>query len=70
MLAYYRGLRRREKSYFAYRGYLLIVTFLGTGVRRTEIINLKWSDIDFENLTISVYGKSRKKEMIFNRKTR
>ncbi|PEK60768.1 tyrosine-type recombinase/integrase [Bacillus pseudomycoides] len=65
MLAYYRGLRRREKSYFAYRGYMLIVTFLGTGVRRTEIINLKWSDVDLENLTISVYGKSRKKEIIF-----
>ncbi|MFS0594481.1 tyrosine-type recombinase/integrase [Cytobacillus horneckiae] len=65
MLAYYRGLRRREKSYFAYRGYMLIVTFLGTGIRRTEIINLKWSDVDLENLTISVYGKRRKREIVF-----
>lgn len=65
MLSYYRGLRRREKSYFAYRGYMLIVTFLGTGIRRTEIINLKWSDIDFDNLTISVFGKRRKKEIVF-----
>ncbi|WP_175074761.1 tyrosine-type recombinase/integrase [Terribacillus sp. AE2B 122] len=65
MLSYYRGLRRREKSYFAYRGYMLIVTFLGTGIRRTEIINLKWSDIDFDNLTMSVYGKRRKKEIVF-----
>ena len=65
MLGYYRNLRRREQSYFTYRGYLLILTFLGTGIRRTEIINLKWSDVDFENLTISVYGKSRKREIIF-----
>jgi integrase/recombinase XerD len=65
MLGYYRGLRRREKSYFAYRGYMLILTFIGTGLRRTEIINLKWSDVDLENLTMSVYGKRRKKEIVF-----
>ncbi|WP_163583413.1 tyrosine-type recombinase/integrase [Gracilibacillus saliphilus] len=65
MLSYYRGLRRREKSYFSYRGYMLILTFLGTGIRRTEIINLQWKDIDFNNLTISVYGKSRKKQLVF-----
>lgn len=65
MLGYYRGLKRREKSYFAYRGYMLIITFLGTGIRRTEIINLKWSDVDLDNLTISVFGKSRTKELIF-----
>ncbi|MFC7372436.1 tyrosine-type recombinase/integrase [Fictibacillus iocasae] len=65
MLGYYRSLRRREDSYFAYRGYMLIVTFLGTGIRRTEVINLKWSDVDMDNLTISVYGKRRKKEIVF-----
>ncbi|MGD7025136.1 tyrosine-type recombinase/integrase [Rossellomorea vietnamensis] len=65
MLGYYRGLRRREKSYFAYRGYMLILTFLGTGIRRTEIINLKWSDVDMDNLTISVFGKRRKRELVF-----
>ncbi|WP_051404845.1 tyrosine-type recombinase/integrase [Bacillus cihuensis] len=65
MLGYYRGLRRREQSYFAYRGYMLIITFLGTGLRRTEIINLKWSDVDLGNLTMSVYGKNRKKEIVF-----
>ncbi len=33
MLAYYRELRRRETSYFAYRWYMLIVTLLGTGIK-------------------------------------
>ncbi len=27
-LAYYRGMRRKEQTYFSYRGYLLILTFL------------------------------------------
>ncbi|BBU38086.1 tyrosine recombinase XerC [Aeribacillus pallidus] len=64
MLAYYRRLKTRDKSYFAYRDYMLIVTLLGTGLRRGEIINLKWSDVDFQNLSISVFGKSRRKESI------
>lgn len=37
---------------------------LGTGIRRGEIINLKWSDIDFINHNISVFGKTRRKEII------
>lgn len=65
MLAYYRGMRRKEKSYFSYRGYLLILTFLSTGVRRKEAIMLKWSDVDLKNLTMSVYGKSRQYETVF-----
>jgi len=66
MLAYYRSLRRREKSYFAYRGYTLILTLLGTGLRRTEAINLKWSHIDEANLTISVFNsKGRRDSTVF-----
>lgn len=48
----------------AYRDYMMIVTNLGTGIRRGEIINIQWSDIDFINLTISVFGKSRRIETI------
>ncbi|WP_186673962.1 tyrosine-type recombinase/integrase, partial [Sporosarcina sp. BP05] len=65
MLAYYRSLRRKEKSYFSYRGYLLIMLLLGTGVRRKEAINLKWSDIDMPNVTMSVHGKNRQYETVF-----
>lgn len=64
MLSYYRGLRRRERIYFAYRGYMLILTFLGTGIRRTEATNLKWSDVYFINFTIVVFGKIRKRELV------
>jgi integrase/recombinase XerD len=64
MLSFYRRIRRREKSYVAYRDYMIIVTILGTGIRRGEIINLQWSDIDFVSKSISVFGKSRRKETI------
>jgi integrase/recombinase XerD len=58
MLNFYRRIKQREKSYVAYQDYMMIVTILGTGIRRGEIINLQWSDIDFVNQTISVFGKS------------
>lgn len=64
MLNFYRRIRNREKSYFAYRDYMVIVTILGTGIRRGELTNLRWHDIDFVNKSISVFGKSRRKETI------
>lgn len=57
MLAYYRSLRRKEQSYFSYRGYLLIVMLLGTGLRSREIRQLKWFDVDIVNYSMNVYGK-------------
>jgi integrase/recombinase XerD len=65
MLAYYRSLRRKEKTYFSYRGYMLILLLFGTGLRRKEVIQLKWSDVDITNLTLSVYGKNRQYESVF-----
>jgi integrase/recombinase XerD len=64
MLNFYRRIKQREKSYVAYRDYMMIVLILGTGIRRGEIINLKWSDVDFINNNISVFGKTRRKETI------
>ncbi|WP_224930541.1 tyrosine-type recombinase/integrase [Bacillus safensis] len=64
MLNFYRRIKRREKSYVAYRDYIVIILILGTGIRRGEIINLQWSDIDFINQNISVFGKNRRKETI------
>lgn len=64
MLNFYRRIKQREKTYVAYRDYMVIVSILGTGIRRGEIINLQWSDVDFVNKSISVFGKSRRKETI------
>src|SRR5699024_3082166 len=66
MLAYYRSLRRKEQSYFAYRGYMLILTLIGNRARRTEAINLKWSHIDEGNLSLSVFNsKGRVDSTVF-----
>lgn len=64
MLSFYRRIKQREKNYVAYRDYMMIVTILGTGIRRGEVINLQWSDIDFINQSISVFGKSRRKDTL------
>jgi len=64
MLGYYRRIRQRDKTYFAYRDYMIIVTILGSGIRRGEIINLRWSDVDLMNHNISLLGKNRSKETI------
>ena len=65
MLSFYRSQRKKHQTYSSYRNYLIILVFLGTGIRRKEMILLKWSDVDFTNQTMSVYGKSRKYETIF-----
>jgi integrase/recombinase XerD len=64
MLNFYRRIKQREKSYVAYRDYMIIVILLGTGIRRGEIINLQWSDVDFVNKSIAIFGKTRRKETI------
>ncbi len=36
---------------------LVIITALTTGMRKSEILNLVWSDIDFEEMTITIVEK-------------
>ncbi|PFR97159.1 integrase [Priestia megaterium] len=65
MLNYYRRIKQREKAFYAYRDYSIIVTFISTGLRLSELCSLKWSDINFKDKSISVYStKTRKNETI------
>lgn len=65
MLNYYRRIKQREKAFYAYRDYSIIVTFISTGIRLSELCSLKWSDINFKDKSISVYStKTRKNETI------
>lgn len=64
MLSYYRRIRRRENAFWAYRDYTLTLTMLGTGIRLTESTNLKWSDVDVQNQTLTIFGKNRKLESV------
>lgn len=41
------------------RNRMVIVLLVSTGLRREELVNLKWSDVDMKNRTIMTYGKKR-----------
>ncbi|WP_028377789.1 tyrosine-type recombinase/integrase [Leeuwenhoekiella sp. MAR_2009_132] len=46
------------------RDFTIITLFYATGMRRSELINLKLSDIDFSTGTIKVLGKRNKERLI------
>jgi len=59
MLNYYKRIKYHDKTFVAFRDHTIIIVLLGTGMRRGELVNLKWSDIDFNNQTLKVFGKKR-----------
>jgi len=59
MLTYYRRMKTRDKSFYSYRDYLIIVYLLSTGCRVGEMCNQKWTDVDLINNNIVVFGKLR-----------
>lgn len=46
------------------RDYTMFLTFYLCGVRRSELIDMKWSQIDFSLKQISVIGKGKKQRFI------
>ncbi|MFI8378847.1 tyrosine-type recombinase/integrase [Leeuwenhoekiella sp. NPDC079379] len=53
-----------EKDFKSIRDFTIITLFYATGMRRSELINLKISDIDFATGTIKVLGKRNKERFI------
>ncbi|GAQ26033.1 tyrosine-type recombinase/integrase [Tepidanaerobacter syntrophicus] len=64
MLNYYRRIKQRNMTLYAYRDYTIIVTLLGTGIRRGELCNLTWHDVDLANSKMTIYGKARRQRTI------
>ncbi|WP_206707107.1 tyrosine-type recombinase/integrase [Koleobacter methoxysyntrophicus] len=64
MLNYCRRIKGREKTFYACRLYVMIIVFLGTGIRSGELCNLRWRDVDFVNSSMTVIGKVRKQRTI------
>ena len=53
------------QKYLKYRNHALFATFLYTGIRKSELLNLKLSDVDLENLTLFVrLGKGNKDRIL------
>lgn len=50
-------IRRLAEAAIGSHIYPLIVTALHTGMRKAELFNLKWSDIDFDNHTVTIQPK-------------
>ncbi|MCP3738784.1 tyrosine-type recombinase/integrase [Rossellomorea sp. BNER] len=50
----------RKNQFVGIRNRHLVITLISTGIRRSEIATLKWSNINFVHQTISVFGKKRK----------
>ena len=51
-------------EYSQVRDFLILEVFYDTGIRLSELINLKQEDIDFVNLTLKVLGKRNKERII------
>lgn len=66
IISYLKRRCRLEKHFphIAKRNYYLFLTFISTGLRRGEVCNLKWSDLDLQNAIMRVYGKARKEQFI------
>ncbi|MGN7168457.1 tyrosine-type recombinase/integrase [Paenibacillus cellulositrophicus] len=64
MLAYYRQINDRSKSLYSYRDYVMILFLMSSGLRVGELSNLKWSDINFDSQTATVFGKKREQSSI------
>lgn len=47
-----------------YRDRLILELFYDTGIRESELINIKCGDVDRKNLNITVHGKGNKTRMI------
>jgi integrase/recombinase XerD len=59
MLNYYQKLKHRDKSLYSYRDWFMIIFLIGSACRLGETINMKWSDVDLNNLVVTLTGKKR-----------
>lgn len=46
------------------RLHVLILTILDTGIRRDEALTLRWTDVDLDNLLLTVIGKGNKQRKV------
>jgi integrase/recombinase XerC len=53
-----------EENFSAFRNVLILELFYDTGIRLSELINIKDQDIDFQNLNLRVTGKRNKQRII------
>lgn len=58
------GWRPRAKNYYQRRLHLLVLSLLDTGCRISEALSLRVSDVDLDNLLVTLDGKGRKQRIV------
>lgn len=53
------------KHMTCFRDYAIVATFLFTGVRREELVNIKMSDVRMDDGTILIHGKGNKERIVY-----
>lgn len=53
-----------DQSRFAYRNHLLFKLLATSGMRRQEIVDLTWEQIDLSSQTVRVFGKGKKERLL------
>ncbi|MED0659957.1 tyrosine-type recombinase/integrase [Bacillus smithii] len=54
----------QDNSRMAMRNHLLFKLLATTGMRRSEIVEITWEQIDLSNNTIRIYGKGKKERLL------
>lgn len=50
---------------FWYRNYAILCIFLYTGIRREELVNIKFSDVNMDDSVILIHGKGNKQRSVY-----
>ncbi|MHC9542471.1 MAG: tyrosine-type recombinase/integrase [Vulcanimicrobiota bacterium] len=58
-----------QKIYEGLRNYVMLLTFLDTGIRRSELIKLKLRDINLQERSMRVLGKGDRERIVYMGKT-
>ena len=53
-----------KSDYYGYRNYAITATFFSTGIRKTELSNIKMTDINFTGEFIRIFGKGQKERLV------
>lgn len=64
LLNYLNSPPTHTNDFEAWRNFLIIDILYQTGMRRSELAQLKWQDIDLSNMTLKVLGKRNKERII------
>lgn len=57
-------LQTNGEDFVSYRDRLVFELFYATGIRRQELISIKWTDVDFSLRQIKIHGKGGKERFV------